>query len=97
MAAFINALAKGDYMEEKLNKIRESIKPSMDEMNIEITNITYRKEGKYNFLEIELDIINTIDLDTIVKATDVINPIIDKLDIIDDSYILDIVSKERGN
>ena len=84
-------------MEEKLNIIRDNIKKEMDKMNIEITNISYRKEGNVNFLEIELDMINGIDLDTIVKATDIINPIIDKLDIIDDSYILDIVSKERGN
>ena len=84
-------------MSDKLNKIRDSIKSSMDEMEIEITDISYRKEGKYNFLTIELDKINGIDLDTIVEATNVINPIIDKLDIIDDSYILDIVSKERRN
>ena len=84
-------------MEEKLNIIRDSIKDEMDKMNIEITNISYRKEGSVNILEIELDKINGIDLDAIVEATDIINPIIDKLDIIDDSYILDIVSKERGN
>ena len=83
-------------MKEKLDLIRNSIKDEMDKLDIEITNITYRKEGSYNFLEIELDQINGIDLDTIVKATDIINPIIDKLDVIDDSYILDIVSKERG-
>ena len=54
-------------------------------------------EGNYNFLRIELDKVNGIDLDTIVAATDVINPIIDRLDLIDDSYILDIVSKEKGD
>ena len=96
MSAFIIGLGCED-MEEKLQIIRDNIKEEMDKMDIEITNITYRKEGRYNFLEIELDKINGIDLDTIVKATDVINPIIDKLDIIDDTYILDIVSKERGN
>ena len=85
------------FLKEKLETIRESIKPEMDKLDIEITNITYRNEGKYNFLEIELDKINGIDLNTIVEATNIINPIIDKLDIIDDSYILDIVSKERGN
>ena len=84
-------------MKEKLETIKNSIKPDMDKLAIEITNITYRNEGKYNFLEIELDKINGIDLNTIVEATNIINPIIDKLDIIDDSYILDIVSKERGN
>ena len=43
-----------------------------------------------------MDKVNGIDLDTIVHATDIINPIIDSLDLIDDTYILDIVSKERG-
>ncbi len=78
-------------------KIKESIEPSLSELDIEITDITFRNEGKYNFLTIELDKLNGIDLDTIVKATDIINPIIDKLDMIDDTYILDVVSKERGN
>lgn len=84
-------------MKEKIEKIKKSIEPSMDKLGIEITNITYRNDGKYNFLEIELDKINGIDLNQIVEATNIINPIIDKLDLIDDSYILDIVSKERGN
>ena len=96
MATFINE-KDGGKVKEKLDKIRESIKKDMDKMDIEITNITYRQEKKYNFLEIELDKVNGIDLDTIVEATNIINPIIDKLNIIDDSYILDIVSKERGN
>ena len=84
-------------MKEKLGTIKSSIMNEMEKLDIEITNISYRSEGKYNFLEIELDKINGIDLDTIVEATNIINPIIDKLDIIDDSYILDVVSKERGN
>ena len=84
-------------MKEKLETIKNSIKPEMDKMDIEITNISYRNEGNYNFLEIELDKMGGIDLNTIVEATNIINPIIDKLDMIDDSYILDIVSKERGN
>jgi ribosome maturation factor RimP len=48
-------------------------------------------------MTIELDKVNGIDLDTIVEATNIINPIIDKLDLIDDQYILDIVSRERGD
>jgi ribosome maturation factor RimP len=78
------------------NKIKESIEPAMSDMDIEVTNIKFRTEGKYHFLTIELDKLNGIDLDTIVDATNVINPIIDKLDMIDDTYILDVVSKERG-
>ena len=66
-------------------------------MNIMITNIEYVEEGTYNFLRIELDKASGLDLDTIVEATNVINPIIDELDLIDDSYILDIISKEKGD
>ena len=55
------------------------------------------KEGNYFYLKITLDRVNGLDLDTIVEATNIINPIIDKLDLIDEEYILDISSKERGS
>ena len=83
-------------MKEKLDKIREKLTPSLTEIDIVITDITFSKNGKYNFLTIELDKESGIDIDTIVEATNIINPLIDELDIIDDSYILDVISKERG-
>ena len=83
-------------MEKKLEEIRKHLTPSLEEINIIITDITYSKKGKYNFLTIELDKEGGLDLDTIVEASNIINPIIDDLDLIDDSYILDVISKERG-
>ena len=44
-----------------------------------------------------LDKVGGIDLDEIVAATEIINPIVDKYNICDDSYIMDVISKERGN
>ncbi len=84
-------------MDKILDKIRESIEGPMEEMNIIVDNIEYVKEGTYNFLRIELDKVTGLDLDTIVDATNIINPIIDELDLIDESYILDIISKEKGD
>ena len=84
-------------MNKVLEKIKEAITKPMQEMDIIVDNISYHQEGTINFLTIELDKINGIDLDTIVDATNIINPIIDKLDLIDDSYILDIISKEKGD
>ena len=84
-------------MNKVLESIKEAIVAPMKEMEIIVESITYETEGKYNFLTIELDKVNGIDLDTIVEATNIINPIIDELDLIDDSYILDIVSKEKGD
>lgn len=83
-------------MKEKINIIRESITMPLQKMNIIVDNIEFRNEGKYEFLTITLDKINGLDMDSIVEATNVINPIIDKLDISDDSYILDVISKEKG-
>ena len=37
-----------------------------------------------------------VDLDTCVEVTNIINPILDESNIIDDSYILDITTKEKG-
>ena len=43
-----------------------------------------------------LDSDNVIDIDTIVKATKIISPIIDEKDFIKESYVLDVSSKEKG-
>ena len=83
-------------MEKKLEEIKKNLTGPLEKLNIIITDITYSKNGKYNFLTIELDKEGGLDLDTIVDASNIINPIIDKLDLIDDSYILDVISKERG-
>ena len=83
-------------MNKVLEEIRKSITEPMKKLNISVESVTYVVEGNYNFLRIELDKVNGIDLDSIVEATEVINPIIDELDLIDDSYILDIISKEKG-
>ncbi len=84
-------------MQEKLEKIREAILKPMKEMAIIVDEIVYVTENGYKFLKITLDKVNGLDMDTIVDATNVINPIIDELDLIDEEYILDISSKERGN
>ncbi len=84
-------------MNKVLEAIKEAITGPMQKMDIIVDSVTYETEGNYNFLRIELDKVNGIDLDTIVAATEVINPIIDKIDLIDDSFILDIVSKEKGD
>ena len=83
-------------MEENLTKLISEVQDSLKSMNIIVTDIFVKEEKKYKFLTIELDKIGGIDLDTIVEATNIINPIVDKYDFIEDSYILDVISKEQG-
>lgn len=84
-------------MEEKLQEVKNKITPHLQEMNIIVDDVEYVEEGSYKFLRITLDKINGIDLDTIVEATNIINPIIDELDFVDESFILDVISKEKGS
>ena len=83
-------------MKEKLDIIKKEIMEPMNKMDIIVDSIDFVNENNYYFLKIVLDKVNGIDLDTIVEATNVINPIIDNLDLIEEEYVLDISSNERG-
>jgi len=80
-----------------LEDLKVELGKILSEKEIIVYEIFTEKKGKYNILTIVLDKVGGIDLDTIVDATNIINPIVDKYDICDDSYILDVISKERGN
>ena len=84
-------------MQKILEKIKELIEKPMEELDITVDSIDYVLENNYHFLKIVLDRVNGLDLDAIVEATNIINPILDEHDLIDEEYILDISSKERGN
>lgn len=79
-----------------LEKIKEEISIPLSKMEIQVDSIEFVKEGSYYSLNIVLDKVNGLDLDTIVEATNIINPILDELDLIEESYVLDVSSKERG-
>lgn len=83
-------------MKNTIKKIKEIITTPMKELDIIVDNIEYVNEHNHNFLKITLDKVNGIDLDTIVEATNIINPLLDEYDLIEEEYILDIASKERG-
>jgi len=83
-------------IETKLNNLKKLIADALSSKKIIVDEVTYRKEGTINFLEIVLDKEEGIDLDTIVDATNIINPIVDEMDFVDESFIMDVVSKERG-
>lgn len=82
-------------MDSRLEVLRKSLEPVLKQEEIIIDSMEYVKEGTYYFFRIVLDKINGIDLDTIVMATNLINPIVDELDLFEESYILDVLSKER--
>lgn len=83
-------------MQNTIEKIKEIVTEAMNKEDIIVCSVSYEKENNYNFLKIVLDKVNGIDLDTIVEATNIINPLLDEYDLISEEYVLDISSKERG-
>ena len=78
------------------DKVRNLIENEVNEFGVVIDSIKYEKEGNNNFLRIVIDRDKAIDIDTVVSVTKIVNPILDENDIINEGYILDISSKEKG-
>ena len=83
-------------MEKLLEELKTKLQKELSSAEIIVDNITFTAEGKYKFLTVTLDKIGGIDLDTIVEATKTVNKVVDEIDIPEENYILDVVSKERG-
>ena len=80
-------------MEEK---IRNLIEGEVLKLGVSIDSVENVKEGQYYYLKIVIDRDEPIDLDKCVEVTNVINPLLDDIDFIDESYTLDITTKEKG-
>ena len=78
-------------------KIIAEIGNKLDDLNLFIVDITYGKVDNENTLTIILDSSEIIPLNKVVMATRIINPILDKLDLIKESYTLDVYAKEKGD
>ncbi len=80
-------------MQEKVKKLIE--KP-LEKINVKVDEVVYEKEGSIYFLRVVIDKEPFVDVDTCVSATEIINPILDKIeDEFDDSYVLDVCSMEK--
>ncbi len=81
-------------MEENIKiKVNDAIKSIDMWVDSVYTSV---EEGITN-LNIVLDSNDVIDVDRITEASKIINPIIDKLDINLENFVLDIHSKEKGS
>ncbi len=79
-------------------KVKALIEEPLNKINIKLAKVEYVKEGTMYFLRVIIDKEPFVDVDTCVKATEVINPLIDTLeDEFDDAYVLDVCSLEKGD
>jgi len=78
------------------NKILSLVKDKLKLEEIKVDSVKYVVEDGIKFLRITIDKEGFITSDDCVKATKIINPILDEANLIEESYILDVCSKERG-
>lgn len=78
------------------SKVREVLEKEVEKLGVVIDSITLEKEDNNLFLRIVIDRDEIIDIDKCVEVTNVINPLLDEADLIEESYILDVSTKEKG-
>lgn len=80
-----------------VSKVEGLIRPIIEENGYKLDTVEYVKEGSTKFLRVIIDKENYITVDDCVIVCNLINPILDKEDPIEENYILDVCSKERGS
>lgn len=78
------------------DKVRNLIENIIKENGYILDEVLYVKEDGMMFLRIVIDKEGIIELEDCIKVTKLINPIIDEADPIEENYIMDVCSKEKG-
>ena len=73
--------------------IFNAIKDALNEENIELVGVRFGVEDGQKTLFVTIDSENGVDIDLCVKATHIVDPIIDGLDLDIEDYVLDVGSK----
>ncbi|MBO1198986.1 ribosome maturation factor RimP [Staphylococcus simiae] len=79
-------------MSKITEQVETIIQPIMDELNYELVDIEYVKEGKDHFLRISIDKDGGVDLNDCTLASERISEAMDANDPIPEMYYLDVAS-----
>ena len=75
------------------DKIITAIKKPLEDENIDLVGVHFGEEDGENTLFVTIDSDNGVDMDLCVKATKIVDPIIDSLNLEIENYVLDVGSK----
>lgn len=78
-------------------KIKNMIEKVITDNGYILDEVIYEKEGSIYFLRVVIDKEGIMDVEDCVTVSNLINPILDSEDPIEDNYILDVCSKEKGS
>lgn len=75
------------------NKVFDAIKEPLEKENIKLLGVHLGEEDGQKTLFVTIDSENGVDIDLCVKATHIVDPIIDGLNLDLEDYVLDVGSK----
>jgi ribosome maturation factor RimP len=73
-------------------KVQELIEPTLRDLQIELVEVKYAKEGKNWVLKVFIDSPKGVDLDTCTMVSEKVSEILDKDDPVSDAYFLEVSS-----
>lgn len=80
-----------------VEKVKDLVKKPIEDLGYILDDVLYIKEDGNYFLRVVIDKSGVIDLEDCVTVSKLINPMLDEVDYLSDSYILDVCSKEKGD
>ena len=78
------------------SSVKNLIEEPIKEAGYIIDEVLYVKEDGNYYLRVVIDKNGIIDIEDCVEVTRIVDPMLDTIDYITDSYILDVCSKEKG-
>lgn len=79
------------------DKIKTIVADSLSDLNITIDDAQIIEKDGLKYLEIALDSEEMLDAHLVNEAAKIIDPLIDEADLIEETYILDIYAKSKGD
>lgn len=74
-------------------RIYDAVKEPLEKENIKLVGVHMGEEDGEKTLFVTIDSDNGVDIDLCVKATHIVDPIIESLDLEIEDYVLDVGSK----
>ncbi len=76
-----------------IDKIKDAITEPLEKENIKLLDVYLGEDEGEKTLFVTIDSEDVVDMDLCVKATHIVDPIIDSLDLDLEEYVLDVGSK----
>jgi ribosome maturation factor RimP len=80
-----------------VEKVKDLIQKPIEDLGYILDDVLYLKEDGNNFLRVVIDKSGSIEVEDCVTVSKAINPLLDEIDYIESSYVLDVCSKEKGD